>query len=194
VLGLCEHGLPATHQFGLTAPVGAAPIECQPTGRETVEQWQAYARGVRALLNIASKVRRGELGRGEDWLVLGVTSENHPKQVNHAESLIQNFANGLLDLANVRPRVQLNPAKIKISHPASSSFFGILAIQVAQQVSGTDGPLICSSCGKFYQVSVIGRMPRAGERNYCSGCSWTAPKRDAKRDYRRRLKEKKEAS
>ncbi|HEV2864238.1 MAG TPA: hypothetical protein VGX48_24790 [Pyrinomonadaceae bacterium] len=195
VLGLCEHGWPATHTACFIASSdGATNRECQPTGRETVEQWQAYARAVRSLLSIASKVRRGDIGRAEDWRVLGVESEGQPKEISSAESLLQNYANRLLDLANVRPRVQLNPAKIRISHPANSSFFGVLAVQVAQHVSGTNGPLICSSCGEFYEMTVLERRPRAGERNYCFMCRGTASRRDATRAYRMRLKEKQKES
>jgi len=189
VLGLCEHGMPATHSVSLNASTsGATEGECQPTGREQAEQWQEYARGVRALLNIAAKVNRGDAGRSEDWLVLGVKADDQPGDSSSAERLIQSFANGLLVLANVRPRVQLNPAKIKISHPASSSFFGVLAVQVAQHVARTNGPLLCSGCGEIYELISMDRRPRGGERNYCFGCGQTAARRDAARDYRRRRK------
>ena len=139
-------------------------------------------------MNIAAKIQRGDTGRREDWLVLGVQDDNQPEESSAAESLIQKIANSLLDLADVRPRIQMNPAKIKISHPAKSSFFGVLAVQVAQHVARTNGPLLCSGCGEIYELLSVDRRPRAGERNYCFSCGREAANRDAMRDYRRRQK------
>lgn len=195
VLDLCEHGLPATHNRASVSPSSpAATSACQPTGKEAVSQWQEYARRVRAMIKVATQVNKGELGESEDWFVLGVGAESQPKEVSASEGLIENIANGLLDVADVRPRIQVNPAKITISHPASSSLFGLLAIRLAQTVVRTKGPFICSSCGNFYRLQVYDKRPRAGERNYCYGCGRSAANSDASRDYRRRLKEKEEAT
>jgi len=193
VLGFCEHGLPATHSRALVSSSGAATNStCQPTGKESVSQWQEYARRMRAMIKVATNVNKGELGGSEDWLVLGVEVMNQPKDVSASVTLIDNIANGLFDVADVRPRIQVNPAKIKISHPASSSLFGLLAIRLAQTVVRTHGPFICSSCGKFYRLGVYVKRPRAGERNYCTSCGRYAANRDASRVYRRRLKEEKQ--
>lgn len=189
VLGLCEHGLPATHnpaQHSLSGQV--ISVGCEPTGKESVQEWQEYARKIRAVLNVAAQIRKGEVGRREDWLVLGMDDEQQPKEIRASEILIEKIANTLLDLVNVRPRLQMNPAGITISHPANSSLFGVIAIQVAQHVAGTNGPLLCSACGELYELLVIDRRPRAGERNYCFECRGTAARRDASRDYRRRKK------
>lgn len=192
VLGLCEHGLPATHNRVLVSPSGvAANSACQPTGKEAVSQWQEYARRVRAMIKVATHVNKEEVGESNDWLVLGVSAESQPKEVSDAEALLENITNGLLEIADVRPRIQANPAKITISHPASSSLFGLLVVRLAQTVVRTNGPFICSSCGNFYQLGVYDKRPRAGERNYCFMCGRSAANRDASRDYRRREKAKK---
>lgn len=189
VLGLCGHGLPATHKASLVSPSGvAANFTCQPTGKESIEQWQEYARRVRALINVAAQVNKEDVVDSEDWLVLGVREESQPKEISSSQALIEDIANGLLDLADVRPRIGLNPAKIKISYPADSSLFGLLAIRVAQNVARTTAPLICSSCGELHNLESPDRRPRAGERSYCFFCRGYAARRDASRDYRRRKK------
>jgi hypothetical protein len=189
VLGLCKHGFPATHNSPSIFGIGrSASVSCRPTGSESVEVWRRWARISRAMISIASSIQKGEIGGREDWQVLGVSPASQPDEITSAESLIERYANVWLDLGGIRPRVKFRPARIHISFLSNGGLFGALAIQLMQSVIGTHGPLVCSACGKIYDPASYDRRPRAGERNYCSGCGKEAAKRDALRDFRRRQK------
>jgi hypothetical protein len=189
VLGLCEHGLPFTHNQPSIIPTSMdATIWCQPTGKEPIEDWRKFARIVKSMLALASHINRGDVGSKEDWIVLGVPEKSFPTEIKAAELLIEKYANVFLDLAGIRPRVQYAPAYLHISYPANGSLFGALSIRLVQNVVRTHGPIICASCGNFYEPPIIGRRPRAEQRNYCFGCGREAAQRDSQRDYRKRQK------
>jgi hypothetical protein len=161
---------------------------CQPTGKESIEDWRKLVRIVRAMLTLASHIHRGDIGSKEDWVVLGVSEKSLPTEIKAAELLIEKYANLFLDLAGVRPRVQYTPAFLHIGYPANASLFGALSIRLVQNVVRTHGPIVCASCGDFYEPPIIGRRPRAGQRNYCYACGRNAAQRDTQRDFRKRQK------
>ncbi|MHC4608034.1 MAG: hypothetical protein ACYTAF_14075 [Planctomycetota bacterium] len=65
VLGICQkHGLPVSHQEGCL-PLGF-PDDCH----EPLQSWRKYAARMRAVYDLASQLRAGNLGQDEDWWLL----------------------------------------------------------------------------------------------------------------------------
>jgi hypothetical protein len=190
VLGLCKHNLPATHNPPIFTSE-SIDKSCKPTGSEPIELWYRFARMSRAMLSLASYLHRNEKGQKQDWLVLGVTEENLPEEISGEQSLLEKYMNAWVEIANIRTRIQWNPAYLNISYPLSGSLFGALTVELMKVVVRTHGPVICASCGNFYEPPTFGRRPRANERNYCFGCGSYAARRDASREYRKRKKDKK---
>ncbi|HKS27868.1 MAG TPA: hypothetical protein VJS44_08620 [Pyrinomonadaceae bacterium] len=187
VLGLCKHNLPATHNPPIFNPK-AMDKSCKPTGSESIELWHKFARMSRAVLSLASHLHRNEKGKKQDWIVLSVSESSLPEEISGEKSLLVRYMNVWVDIANVRPRIQWNPAYINISYPLSNSLFGALTVELMRAVVRTHGPVICASCGNFYKPPTFGRRPRANQRNYCYECGKYAARRDASREYRKRKK------
>lgn len=70
---------------------------------------------------------------------------------------------------------------------AGVSLFGALTVQLMSAATGS-ALAICSACGDFFVPRR--RTPAFGKRRYCRSCGRTAALRDAKADYRARLRTK----
>ena len=70
---------------------------------------------------------------------------------------------------------------------AGLSLFGALTVQLMSAATGS-ALAICSACGSFFVPRR--RRPAFGKRRYCRACGRTAALRDAKADYRARLRTK----
>src|SRR5688500_743692 len=71
VLGICKHGLPATH-------VGTYPRRCAPLEEnqsfglswEPFAAWRHYIEKAIALLNVCARLRENEAGKRQDWSLI----------------------------------------------------------------------------------------------------------------------------
>ena len=70
---------------------------------------------------------------------------------------------------------------------AIAATFGALIVQLMSAATGS-ALAICSACGTFFVP--LRRRPAFGKRRYCRACGRTAALRDAKADYRARLRTK----
>lgn len=199
VLGICEHGLPATHNPPpIPAPQGAIHAWCTHLGRyseesylgecdgwEPIAAWRHFASQFRALLNLAGELHRGEPGKAEDWqLAYGSRKTvRGTGSVGQGQTVVSLFVERLLVMTGVRPHFSWRTGKPAMKLGAGG-LFGALAVQLALAISRTDGIAWCASCGSPFHPT---RMPRDGHRSYCQRkkCK-KAALRDAKRDQRAR--------
>jgi hypothetical protein len=199
VLGICVHGLPASHNSESPFITQDECPPCTPSGNEPIEQWRRFARLARAMMSIANQLHNGRRGNEGDWLVLlqGGAESTLPKDIATERRLLQDAVNLWLELGNVRPRLEWNlDVEIALAYPRSSSLFGVLATQLPSFVARSEGLLTCSSCGRSGTLSQLGtlreRKPRAGKRFFCDDCrDENAPQRFASKAYRGREKAKK---
>ena len=177
-LALCEHGLPATHNWTATS------MGCYPSGwerqvcREPLERWLAYAGQADALVAIAAALQRDEKEPEEAWqallkryegddlaLVLAVRQKS---SVEGRRSLLGGLVDEWLALANVRLSVIWDATKAKWELTVRGTTFGLLAMQLVFAIAGQHRLAICDGCGRPYVRE--GRVPQSGRRNFCPEC------------------------
>lgn len=197
VLGICEHGLPLSHNPPPT-PLGPGSFPmtwCRPLAaesgvfREPLDAWWRYSRQYRAVLNLAACLHDGRLGQPEDWKVLFYKESEERavpwwrRRMDAEWSVLSFVVNEWLDIARVRIRHVFERGKHDL--PMSGmALFGALALQLLLAATRTDGLAICSACGLSYRPS---RQPTTNRRRYCAECRERgASLRDAAADYRRR--------
>jgi hypothetical protein len=116
-----------------------------------------------------------------------------------ATELLEMRMRSFVQQCGLRPALMLEPTKgsFKVGFhfqdaTANSpvlvglSLFGALTVQLLATVAGS-GVAVCSGCGNVFVPR--GRRPGFGKRRYCPRCGRRAAVRDAKADYRRRLRE-----
>jgi hypothetical protein len=196
VLGLCRHGLPATHpitveMLPLETPCG---LWMQPTGTEPVSLWREYARQARAVLDVAAALVSEEVAATE--LRPGLQSPTASEQEAAAWSIaLRPFPPGstappvlgdllqgpdrvtqrrwLLDRAIARwtnvAGIQLVPdfAGPQPVRLGVRSLFGALAVQLLFAVVRAPFTRSCAGCGKLFSPS---RKPRGDEKSWCPRC------------------------
>ena len=203
VLGLCSHGLPASHSF----PSFVSKIEvCEPVpakrgsgySEESLEKWRDFSKQADGLLNIAAQVHKGLRVRPEDWEVVfplfatPSTTETHFEALQPERHRIAYVVQRWLALGAVRPRFTwegLTPT-FELGGPTDkgAGLFGALAVQLLLIISCIDGLAHCSGCGKPYIPS---KRPQADRRSYCPECrKKKIPVRHAMTDMRQRRKDK----
>ncbi len=181
ILGICKHGLPATHNP--PPPGGIGPSHqrtwCYPLGWvderccwEPIEAWRLFAAQARGLLNIAAQLHDDQPGRLEDW-----------QNIYYQRACVAVIVNEWLGWGNVRPVFEWPIDRSPDVKLGGGALFRALAVQLMLSISRTDGLAICSACGIPYVPS---RRPPQGRRNYCHECGIRAARRDASREYRRR--------
>jgi hypothetical protein len=204
MLGICEHGLPDSHN---PPPVGAytgRQYWCVPLGwynedrqcYEPIAIWRAFACEAYALARIGHRLMLGMVGEAEEWaIVYGRSGRRAPwweQTVEGEKMIVARVVNEWLRIGNVRPVVEWRPRR-KYERPAvrfggSSGLFGALALQLALAVAGMEGLAVCSHCRAEYMPQ---RRPKAGQRNFCLECREAhVPTRYSVRDYRERMRNK----
>jgi hypothetical protein len=212
LLGICDHGLPCSHNQGLSGPP-CLPMLVTPLPREgdfrfwePINVWWAWSRRMKALLSIAGTLNRGKRASFEDWNTvkdtrdtgLGETeAEPYVRDLPKARRELAWEVDGWISIGQVRPRISWHrtPQAWRFSLDAVATgpnLFGLLALYVATEVTGTGkGIAICSSCTNAYRPE---RWLNPKNRNYCPKCRGDsgkqAARRDASREYRRRKREK----
>jgi len=198
VLGLCEHGLPATHD----------PY-CSMSQREPVERWRSLSVQARAILNLRDTLNRG--GRPSastsDWdLALSFAAHLGDAWAKTLTELTASGASGLyrgfhqnelsqcvqawLDAARIGPRVTWNRQEkhyqitLKPSQFWRPNLFAHLAMELMLAVADVERLAICSGCGGAYTPS--GKRPAECKRSFCVSCGRKASVRLAVRRFRER--------
>lgn len=210
VLEICQHGLPCTHNL-LYADTFLGRL-CFPFSYtdtkffyEPISYWYFYARQMRALLNIAVRLKQGVPGLVEDWKVVQVSGLDQKSEVKIlGEELFAEifgrtakddrlFMLKLLDhwlsMGDVRPTLVWDDEHCSVSF--DNTLFGMLVMQLMLEISSSGGIAFCHGCGKSYAPK--GRRPKVGQRNYCLKCGRPAAVRDAQAALRARKRERRPA-
>lgn len=202
-LGLCEHGLPYTHSSFSTID---GKENCQPTGRESIEDWISFSKNFRGLHNISTRLLNSHAsdeseflrGNKSDWLtLLNFNDAILPKTVKDEKELFQNSVNFWLLSAGVRPQYDLSDKlhdviqqqKLHLSHSSKNSLIGELAKQLTFNTAKAQPILTCSNCGRSGTSEEIDpdriRKHKSGAKVYCQDCRINRmPQKQAEQKYR----------
>jgi hypothetical protein len=201
VLGICEHGRPASHNPPL-AESRDDGLECLPVGyrsgeglcREPLARWFYYAGLARAMVAVAAELHQGVPGRREDWKAILVGRDSEDKiepvierlatSVPYGRLYLGQFVNQWLELGDVRPRLLWTVSSPEPRFLLQAPTFGLLGVQLMVAISRSHELVLCSGCARPYLRE--GRKAPRGRRNYCGGCGLAAARRDAQRDHRAR--------
>lgn len=196
VLGICEHGLPSTHNPPPRPPrVGTVPMTwCMPMRAdkgwfwEPLDVWQRLSTQFQAVLNLAAQLHQGQLGSTDDWLVLYYNMDIPvpwwTRKIRADRAVLTGVVNEWASISGIQIVSDWRGEKTPTIGLSGGSLFGALILQLTMAVSRTEGLCVCSGCGTTYVPS---RSPRADQRHYCDDCRGRrVPVRDAATDYRRR--------
>ena len=213
VLGLCEHGIPRKYgncRYGLEScstqyDVFTSDSEGgRPVYRESSRSLLKFANALSALLSIGFEIAQERPGSPEDWKTVAAIfadylpefSERSPS-IRAARVRLGIFMTRLIDACQIRPQFHwddsLNTWRIELDSEVSvsnvSNIPALMVLELTLTVADMDGLAVCSSCRRLYSPE---RRPDPARRNYCSVCGKTAAMRYAAREYRKRLRERKE--
>jgi hypothetical protein len=137
VLGICKHGLPASHNPYLLAQIRSDPF-CEPFKlgsryAEPLVYWQHYSAQARSLLRIAARLHLGKSGLKKDWdrvfeLEPLDCKPDYGTDVNEDKLMLTLIVNRWIEFGNVRPRFKWWNDEIRVSYDCT--LFGILASQL----------------------------------------------------------------
>lgn len=190
VLAICEHGKPTSHDLRC----GSAPCPEIRGWSEPLDRWRYYAKQFQAVLRIADRLNRNQLGTREDWAVIDpqqdpsfparTTKTMFARGMAGARNRLASIVNDFLDLGAVKPQLFPDGSNWRIYYHsvANDTVFGALAIQLLHAVASVDGFAICSACGDPYDPE---RTPRPDQNNYCSRKCQKKGWARASRKYRR---------
>jgi hypothetical protein len=180
-LRLCEHGVPFSHS-----------TYCQPTKREPVASWLGYAETARAVVAIASQMRRNRYASREDrdklWAAWPQLQSGGSKREIFEELLSMSrlaeergvhsppYSQWLLmrpviewfvDVSGVRPGIPAGwqgETQCPVFELQGHGVLGALGVQLLAAVGGAHEIHLCQSCGEPYTPR---RQPQRGRRHYC---------------------------
>jgi hypothetical protein len=156
---------------------------------EPVEAWRQWARAARSTLNIAARLRSHQLASEDEWRIAcniksrgsGPGHWQAPTRINDGWQRISRYLNSWLRLGSASVMTESSDGSIGLVI-GKGSLFGTVAVQLTLAVSGTDGPVMCSSCKSMY---VPARRPRRDQKNYCRACGDAGvPQKNAAATYR----------
>ncbi len=204
VLEICEHMLPCTHNLRRAFTLSGrwcTPL-IYPDGSqnfmEPIPYWYFYARQMRALLNIATRLKQDMPGLVDDWKIIqvpGLGRESEVKKISE-ETFARIFGRAVeddkvfvrmmldrwLSMGDVRPNLIWDDEQCAVSF--DNTLFGMLAMQLMLEIGSAGGIAFCSGCGQTYSPRL--RRPKVNQRNYCQKCGRRAALRDAQAARRRR--------
>lgn len=199
VLGICEHGLPASHNPPPPSPAGSSRVWwCYPLGWsedvcwEPLDRWYYFAGLARALVAIAANFRQNKPGSADDWRAVFAA---HPREridalcerlgqlVESGRFYLGNVLLEWLAWGNVRPALDWPVVNEAPSLSFTGGTFGILGIQLLFAIAGAHSVAICSGCGVPYLRKY---KPRPDRRNFCLKCGEKTASRLRQRDYQQK--------
>jgi hypothetical protein len=196
VLDICDqHRLPGAYMHRSEDGKNCHQMGWPGESYEPIDRWRDCARHVRALMNVVAAVHLGEVGRREDWDILGTTglaSFGMPSvwedfTLKTASFLISWIIHQWLSRVVVMPFLDWEDPKHPTIRLGNGRLPAAIALELLFIAARTDGLAICAACGIPY---VPRRRPRAGERTYCRDCGRKTAVRDAARRYRAEVKKR----
>ena len=210
VLGICQHGIPASHGTRCGSLYSYEDESLAPTFWEPLEAWRRYAAQADAILRVAADLRAGRTSPQALWepIIAGAPRELPPVYSQHdvpkvpddslmhlsdivpsdmfdARLAIRLAAMDWLSLGGVFLSASSDEGESSLSfHLASLGLFGFLSVQLGAALSSDLGVYFCMDCGRPYEPPG-GRRPKRGQKNYCPACRLSGHKH-SKRVYERR--------
>ena len=111
ILGVCHHGVPASHAAFANAverPCRLLREETDLYAWEPLERWRYFSRQAGAILNLAARLHADQPGRPEDWQQV-ITRKDRPvpwwkpSAVRSERIMLGDVATQWITLGNVRP-------------------------------------------------------------------------------------------
>jgi len=174
VLGICEHGLPSSHnpgreyndvsmanRIGCDGGIGHAIADGRWVFREPIDAWHRFAGEARTIALMAAALRGYGLG------------PNPSPQRRLTMTLdLRRALNRWLEIGAAKPSIVLHPDWVAIDPEYSlvptigaAGLFGALALRLSLAATGADGLAPCASCGEWFTPTFA---PREGQRQWCS--------------------------
>lgn len=196
VLYICEHDLPMWHDWSsLLETQDLRPPTFRHCGQrrldakrelfwEPIGTWRRLAHEASTLLLLSAAERSGQ-PCDEEWRSLFGT-DGRPSDDRLRTELLTQRLNGWI--ANAGPKLTMSGVTPQIR---IEGVFGYLALLLSACSSSSRGWSICAECGRGF---VPRRLPRIGERSYCSVHGSRAKNRNASQRYRTRQRGTAESS
>jgi hypothetical protein len=180
LLGLCDHGKPATHRLedrdGRERSILLGYDGCTPAPAEPISIWRTYSERFRTIVQVAQRLHRGEqitddavwenMGRPLRSYVAGRSRHTVPYQ----RKRLARSVNLQLASSALQPIVRWDGGEPKITFgvfgAVRTSLLAALVMQLAMTVADTK-IAICAFCHKTYRPS---RRTHVGQTNYCVPC------------------------
>jgi hypothetical protein len=149
VLGICDHGLPCSHNHCL-------PMLCPTREKglsfrlmEPLAAWRGWSKKAQALISIGAHLNQGKVAHVEDWQVIKdlpffgqVGTEPVMESVTDARRELADELDGWISIGQVRPRISWRKDRARFSLDAVSSgpnLFGLLALNIAVAIAAGEG-------------------------------------------------------
>ena len=187
VLGLCEQGLPASHDgecMPRRVPGGTEGQTSLEVYWEPVNRWLELVKATDATLLLSAALYDGGTGQEADWVaawhgleprmpgdLVEFLARKACEGVDLARALLSALVYTWLDIGDVRMYVRWEGPKAELQLTASwrvPPAFGILGSQLALAVARASELAVCTGCLRLYLRE--GRRPQKGRRNYCKQC------------------------
>ena len=164
VLDLCWHNIPCSHA-SLTnvvlelPPHSAAEVpqhvrrqwvefRCISVRREPLETYRFFGRQAKTILRIAAALQHERLADPADWSIV-LRAGLRPRDTLEAQrEVLDEVIEGCLSLGNTRIAIDNMSHRMRW---AEANLFGELAVQLYLAVTGCEGLVFCTFCGKKYQ-------------------------------------------
>jgi hypothetical protein len=196
VLGICEHGLPASHSpTPQPLPKSGTATWCYAIGFfdtpqwEPIERWFHFARQAETLVQIAAALHTAVMPSQDLWAGAFAGYATMPYTTEPWDHATHRFTlaecvNEWLALGNARPRFAWHAGDEAPAFELGGGTFATLALQLALAVAGQQALAICDGCQIPYTRE---RKPQTGRRNYCADCGPRMAARIRKRAQRHRV-------
>ena len=199
VLGICNHGLPSSHNPDVLRKPGCRPLGWEEGNCwEPLDIWRHFATQAFSLLKIANRVHQGKAADPSDWARVyarsrtGVSTLPKTPSLGLDKHLLVMCLNEWLTLGNVSLRIDWWSSEDRPTVKFNThGLFGALAVQLVLSAAQVDGWAICTHCRSEYMPTK--RQPKTGQRNFCPPCrSANIPRQYAMRAFAARKRKNKE--
>lgn len=211
VLALCRHGLPGASPRHLEDPDRPGASWCEPTGRESLEEWRRWSRLAGVILKVSGAVAGGRSVTSSSWPELlpfayggvkvfagaerGFENLTTPRGIGARRALVAQAVSHWLEAGGARvgmewstgarPRLVIGSGGLP-----DAGIFGALGVELATRCAGAERLDVCDGCGLPFLLNPKQRAQleqNPSTRTFCQDCREAqVPKRMAERDYRAR--------
>ncbi|HEX5731512.1 MAG TPA: hypothetical protein VF131_01665 [Blastocatellia bacterium] len=177
VLGICEHGLPASHNsmyIPFDGPLAQEILQkgyrdtCLPVrnsgdmGYEPLEAWRFWIQQANTIIRLAADLHSNRRGDIKYWQILrynphhfeGFLGNNktpsNPPPVVLGRIILASYLNGWLQLTGVQPFFywEGHQTFLRLASWTTDQLLSVLGTQMMLMINRSSGYALCSSCGR----------------------------------------------